>query len=354
MKHTSQNDFGRPVEAVQTGECVDKWEALDALTLAATAFDLSHRTLSVLKALLSFHPGRLIRSEMQAAIVFPANKTLATRLNGMPESTLRRHLATLVARGIVSRHDSANRKRFARHKGSGLTLAFGFDLSPLARNWDTIAHLAKQARDTATQIAALRVEIAQMRQVLLTAHCDDTLTENARIMLRRKTSLADLITLRDMLETHIMSTTDTQNERHIDTISINLSVSETQTEPQTSNEDAQNEAMLTATVTACKEYQSFYPQPHRHWNDVICNAQSLSIMMGIDANVYQSAMHAMGAKQAATVVIYMLERLNTIANPGGYLRRLTQMADAGRFNIKTLIGNWAQNAELSADNYKYT
>ncbi|WP_368040322.1 helix-turn-helix domain-containing protein [Ruegeria atlantica] len=69
---------------------------LSALTTASADFDISHRTLTVLKALLTFLPDRDIPTEPGMAVVFPANRTLSERLNGMPESTLRRHLARLV------------------------------------------------------------------------------------------------------------------------------------------------------------------------------------------------------------------------------------------------------------------
>lgn len=93
---------------------VDKWQILDALSAAAEEFELNHRTLSVLRALITFLPAREITAELNSCIVFPSNRTLSERLHGMPESTLRRHLAKLVELGIISRHDSANRKRFAR------------------------------------------------------------------------------------------------------------------------------------------------------------------------------------------------------------------------------------------------
>ena len=75
--------------------------------------------------------------------MFPSNRKLMERLNGMPESTLRRHLASLAEIGIVTRKNSPNRKRYARRAGEGALMAFGFDLSPspvtqprfLMRHW---------------------------------------------------------------------------------------------------------------------------------------------------------------------------------------------------------------------------
>lgn len=51
-------------------------------------------------------------------IVWPSNEQLMARANGMPATTLRRHLAVLVDCGLIIRRDSPNGKRFAR-KGRG-------------------------------------------------------------------------------------------------------------------------------------------------------------------------------------------------------------------------------------------
>ena len=64
-------------------------------------------------------------------------RTACCRLcaNGMPEATLRRHLAALVAAGILLRRDSPNGKRYVREGGEGRE-TYGFDLSLLiARGW---------------------------------------------------------------------------------------------------------------------------------------------------------------------------------------------------------------------------
>ena len=60
----------------------------------------------------------------------PSNRLLQARANGMPEATLRRHLAALVAAGILLRRDSPNGKRYVREGGEGRE-TYGFDLSLL-------------------------------------------------------------------------------------------------------------------------------------------------------------------------------------------------------------------------------
>jgi len=157
MKQDHPTSFGRHVSAVpvarpdENAGLVDKWKLLDALTQASDHYGLNHRTLSVLRALLGFHPDRMIGAQPLSTIVFPANKTLSARLGGMPESTLRRHLAALIGAGIVSRHDSANRKRFARGRAGSTAVAFGFDLSAFARQAAQIEANAQRALQMASQ-----------------------------------------------------------------------------------------------------------------------------------------------------------------------------------------------------------
>jgi len=162
MKQNHQTSFGRQIPVVlikpdstnNDTPLIDKWLLLTALTQAAEDYGLNHRNLSVRRAFLSFHPDRMITAAPLGSVVFPANSTLSDRLAGMPESTLRRHLAALVAAGIIIRHDSANRKRFARGRARGGRVAFGFDLSPLARMAPQISARAQaiQRRDAEAQI----------------------------------------------------------------------------------------------------------------------------------------------------------------------------------------------------------
>lgn len=206
MKHATQTQFGRPVEAVLTKSTIlatDKWDALAALTDAAEHFELSHRTLGVLKALMTFLPGRIISPIAGEAIVFPSNRTLSHRLNGMPDSTLRRHLAHLVKLGIVTRHDSPNRKRYARRVGQGIGIAFGFDLSPLARQNQMLIDVATTARDTRDAISAMRDTIAVQRHQLLERGGVTATTETTRMVLRRKSDLATLTKLHETLTAEI-------------------------------------------------------------------------------------------------------------------------------------------------------
>ena len=195
MKHAHQSQFGRPevvclTQGVSTpsapNNLADKWEMLNLLTRAAPLDELSHRTLTVLRPLMTFLPDRLISPTPHSVIVFPSNKTLSTRLNGMPESTIRRHLSQLVKVGIVSRHESPNRKRFARRAAVVGQVAFGFDLSPLARE---MVHLMAQVQHMGAEAethAALRANLGHLRQTLIELRGPCDITDHAFKVLRRK------------------------------------------------------------------------------------------------------------------------------------------------------------------------
>ena len=366
MEHASQIAFGRVDQCGRLAGTHDKWDLLAALTHAAAEFELSHRTLAVLKALLTFFPERGIPAEPDSAIVFPSNRKLMERLNGMPESTLRRHLASLAGAGIVSRKNSPNRKRYARRAGGGNQLAFGFDLSPLARHAGQIFDAALAAKSRAEHLALLRDKVAVLRQTLIEAAPGQAqdLVEAVRKPLRRKPCEDGLSQAAEALQKEIsalpeaeeenrpalpaagMSGSRSQNERHIQDSDKSDSDSEEQPLSRKKNkaehqgppaDSAEKGHELTDVLRACQEFQAFFPGRLRNWQDADRLAEKLSPMMGIDMPVLSDARAAMGRKDAATAVLCILEKMGTIRSPGAYLRRLAQKARAGQFSIAPML-----------------
>ncbi len=143
------NDTGR----------ADKWQLIRALCEARAAFGLSDRAITVLEALLSFHPERELDGTAPV-VVFPSNAELSLRSRGMADATLRRHIAALVEAGLILRRDSPNGKRYCRRDAQGaVESAFGFDLSPLALAAGGIHQAAEEARTEARACRTLRGEI---------------------------------------------------------------------------------------------------------------------------------------------------------------------------------------------------
>ncbi|WP_082645712.1 plasmid replication protein RepC [Phaeobacter sp. CECT 5382] len=394
MKHASQSEFGRPrtaalsqhpakgshASATAPTDPYDKWALLQALTDAATLYELNHRTLGVLKALLTFWPDRTLTPDVNSCIVFPSNRVLASRLNGMPDSTLRRHLAKLVSLGVVSRHASANHKRFARRITGAVQQAYGFDLSPLARHSDHLVQQAAQARTAHHQLMILRDHVAVLRQSRLEQNPACPLVEEARQVLRRKPDLDALTGLKTALSEALsnqdtpparprfcdlaaaeMSTTDVQNERHIqdslkqdfDSEGLEKNASETALENSelTLSNDCSDKARLETKSTcpahrdlelnqilgSCSEALAFFPNPVRSWQDLLHLGDRLAPMLGIDQPVLSQAKQHMGPLEAAISVLCILQRASEIRSPGAYLRRLAQKASAGGFSVRPML-----------------
>ena len=156
MEYTPISPFMRPIshahlrvverpEASVPGKPVNKWELLRELSKAQAAFGVSERDLTVLQGLLSFFPDDALGGNTEM-VVFPSNKAICERLNGMPCSTMRRHIARLVDAGLLMRRDSPNGKRYVRKHGEE-RVAFGFDLSPLYCRSEEVARAAEAVRE---------------------------------------------------------------------------------------------------------------------------------------------------------------------------------------------------------------
>jgi len=349
---------------------VDKWHVLDALTDARAALNLSHTDLAVLSALLSFHPTREI-TQHPAPIVFASNKALAGRLNGMPDSTMRRHLTRLITAGIVCRQDSPNGKRYVRRSRDGqVARAFGFDLTPLIQRADEFDATAEQMRQQAADLATLRETVSLMRRDLMVLGQDadewDELLETARTGLRRKPNKAHLLTLKMALQDALnivdqqpdateMNSSARQNEQHYQKTNKDTSdLKEAENKAVPAPNDRQNQQEVHVTlqqvIATCPTIQSYFPDEMRSWHQLENSAVKIAPMIGVGNDVLIKLHAALGGTQAAIAILCVLERLTTIANPAGYLRKLSQKASAGQFNLLNLLKTVEKHVELSADN----
>lgn len=143
---------------------VNKWDVLRDLASARKHFALTDRDLNVLQALLSFHPEPTLRSG-GALVVYPSNRAICERMNGIANSTMRRHLARLVESGLIARRDSPNGKRYTR-RCHGDSVAFGFDLSPLPSRINEIRAAALAETEAQEQLKMARETVSLMRRDL--------------------------------------------------------------------------------------------------------------------------------------------------------------------------------------------
>lgn len=370
---------------------VNKWEVLRELAAARAAFGLSDRDLSVLQTLVSFHQAAILGGNDGALIVHPSNKSICERLNGMPCSTMRRHLSNLVQTGFVVRRDSPNGKRYARRYGDE-KIAFGFDLSPLVRRFREVCEAAEAVRAAEERYNRLRATVSLMRRDLaglaeygrslrpdlgLWDQLSDLSALTARD-LRRKLEMVELRRIegvlgaaldqaRDLLEgsdTGNMSTNDAISEQHYQNsnkdpndpeprlkkarvedgsldrphggLETHCRDGESDPPPQPEDQHLPN-IPLGLVLTSCREFKTYAEQPVRHWHDLVRVADVVRPMMGISPSAWDEAKRCMGPEEAAVVVVAMLERFDDIRSPGGYLRFLSTKAAVGEFSCGPMI-----------------
>ncbi|QIE47686.1 replication initiation protein RepC (plasmid) [Pseudohalocynthiibacter aestuariivivens] len=393
MEYTPISPFMRPIshahlrvierpEASVPARPVNKWELLRELSKAQAAFGVSERDLTVLQGLLSFFPDDALGGNAEM-VVFPSNKAICERLNGMPCSTMRRHLARLVEAGLLQRRDSPNGKRYVRKHGED-RVAFGFDLSPLYCQSEEIARAAEAVREAEERVRRLREVVSLMRRDLaaLAEFGDETqpglgfwdqLRDKAALTaraLRRKLSIEDLAAYRadlealldqarniiDGPETEEMNTNDAQSERHhhnsnkesidfepaLEKSGVAAGVPDVDTNEPVADVDEQDtrhlpKIPLHLVIAACPSLKTFYQGEIRHWHQLFDAACHVRPAMGISTSAWEEAQRFMGPEQASIVVAAMLERFADIRSPGGYLRALTTKAAAGEFSCGPMV-----------------
>lgn len=397
MDYTPVTPFRRPINAAilhyqaaaqqdipPSG--VNKWEALRELAAARIAFGLSDRDLSVLQALVSFHQATIVGGNHSETVVHPSNKAICERLNGMPCSTMRRHLANLVQTGFVVRRDSPNGKRYARRYGDE-KIAFGFDLAPLAQRFVEVCEAAEAVRAAEERYKRLRTTVSLMRRDLAglvdygrSLRPDRAIWDQASDLcvltardLRRKLDFAELQqmesalsealnAIRDLLEpvqSQDMSTNEVTNEQHYqnsnkDSYDFEPRLEKAQGEGSASDpatalvaEGSTDEPVsvdnnlpripLGLVLAACSEYRTYAERPVRHWHDLVRVADVIRPMMGVSPSAWDEAKKYMGPEEASVVILAMLERFGDIRSPGGYLRSLSAKAALGEFSCGPMI-----------------
>ncbi|MGR3490858.1 MAG: plasmid replication protein RepC [Shimia sp.] len=393
MEYTPISPFMRPIshdhlrvierpEASVPGRPVNKWALLRELSKAQATFGVSERDLTVLQGLLSFFPDDALGGNAEM-VVFPSNKAICERLNGMPCSTMRRHLARLVEAGLLQRRDSPNGKRYVRKHGEE-RVAFGFDLSPLYCQSEEIARAAEAVREAEERVRRLREVVSLMRRDLAAlAEFGDEMQPGLGIWnqlrdkailtaraLRRKLSIEDLRAYRadlealldqvrniiDGSETEEISTNDARSEHRYHNSnkeSVDLEpaleksgaaagVPDVDRDEPVADVDEQDTRHLPKTplhlvIAACPSLKTFYRGEIRHWHQLFDAACHVRPAMGISASAWEEAQRFMGPEQASIVVSAMLERFDDIRSPGGYLRALTAKAVAGEFSCGPMV-----------------
>jgi replication initiation protein RepC len=349
---------------------VNKWAIFRTLTQIRERLGVSDRGLSVLNALLSFHPETALmlpKARDGAAedsddagdlscdlVVFPSNRQLAARAHGMADRTLLRHLTDLVAAGLIIRRDSPNGKRYARRDASGqdrFSQAFGFDLMPLIARAGEFERLAEEVKALARQRHLRKERISLLRRdvsKLIGLGLDEGVAGDWEAFGRR--AMALMTPLRRIREDSALTTLETDlavlkaqitkalesnlnvenpagNDRHT---GVHQSNSNTQGyhDLEPSSEEAGGEAELhTAADTRCsdKAGNSAFPlgmvmeacpdvKEYAHagrvktWSDFLAAAAAIRPMIGISPDAWREAQEALGQRDAHVAVAAILQR----------------------------------------------
>ncbi|UGA48994.1 replication protein C (plasmid) [Bradyrhizobium quebecense] len=354
----------REVGGFRGSKSVNKWQVFRDICAARSELNVSDRALTILSALLSFHPGTVLVAGCRKPVVYPSNRRLTMRAHGVAPSTLRRHLASLVKLGLLVRRDSPNGKRYVRRDANGASVqAFGFDLSPLITRAEEFAQLADHISKQREALRALREEATLARRdiVKMIAVCAEEgvkadwpaihlqLQEVVRPLPRRasREALESVVQKRWALAAAIVAIL----QRHTETIKGERlaitdipplavqeeSPAETPTIPIPNGKTQSITIPLRCVVEACPDFADYAAGNILTIQDMIATASLVRPLLGVSWSAWREACSVMGEVQASATLAAILQRGDSIKNAGGYLRTLTQRAAAGAFSIWSML-----------------
>jgi len=357
---------------------VHKWHVFQHIKEARQVLGATDRALTILHALLSFHPETALNADGEL-IVWPSNEQLMARANGMPPTTLRRHLAVLVDCGLIIRRDSPNGKRYARKsQGGEIEQAYGFDLAPIvarAEEYKTLAG-AVQAEKKAFRVAKERLTILRRDIVkMIEAGLDEGVPGNWKRFQQAYQEIAGRIPrtaprqlleslggemeklwreIRELLETFAQTQNPDANESHsgchIQNSNPDLpseSKSSLAKKAEADGNAAANhnlrslpkrELPLGIVLDACPNMRWLIKGGEiRHWKDLLAAAELARPMLGISPSAWREAREVLGDQQAAITLAAIHQKADQINSAGGYLRSLTDRAKDGKFSVWPMI-----------------
>jgi replication initiation protein RepC len=383
--HTSTTPFGRRSmtlamlaaqkegKEVPDGTVADKWQVYRNLCEGKSIVGIGDRALAVVNALLSFYPDSELSGE-NGLVVFPSNAQLSLRAHGMADATLRRHLATLVDCGLITRRDSPNGKRYARKdRGGDIEEAFGFSLAPLLARAPEFEEAAERVRADTRALRLMRERITLHRRdihKLIEAAVEEDVPGDWGGLWRRFRAVVEAIPRRatvadlapivadlakiheevdKLLEIHMNSMNPSGNESQSErqqSDSNTDSISEFEpalekagatAEPRTRNAEPPKTYPLGLVVKACPDMVDYAVDGIANWRDLMATAAQVRGYLGVSPSAYADALEALGQENTAIVIACILQRAQHINSAGGYLRALTEKARAGQFSVGPVL-----------------
>ncbi|WP_269214042.1 plasmid replication protein RepC [Brucella pseudogrignonensis] len=360
---------------------VNRWLVYRHLCIAKATFGINDRCLAVLNALLSFYPENEL-SARNGLVVFPSNRQLALRAHGMPESTLRRHLASLLDAGLIIRRDSPNGKRYAHKTDAGeIEEAFGFSVAPLLERASEIAKVAeaivadakhlKRTRERLTLCRRDCLQLLDTAELLEQGDVHQAYHDQYRAIVDRIPRRAtceqldaifnELSVLRGEIA-NCMNFNDDAEElsvnhahigrQHIESEPESLlktnkeNLFDIKKEPVQSSQPGlipakarlQNvDVSLDLVLRTCPDIHDYATTPIRSWRELSDACHVVSSFLGIAQSVYREAQLFLGQERTSAIIAWLLQRIAGIQSAGGYLRFLLNKARISDLSVSKLL-----------------
>jgi len=343
---------------------------------AVTRKELSASAREAEKALGLSAPQRLVLSQLVACwgelamdrlLVWPSNQRLMSA-TGLSERAVRNAVRALIEYQLVIPKDSPNGKRYAVRDADGTIVdAFGFDLTPLyARRGEWTAAVAEQKRlkehlkRSFDEITICRRAAEEALIALAQYHpaVDRTQIESSLTTLKARTPKRSGSTLPEGLleawkelqkraeEAFYQAGCGGTKCRQIE--AEKGSPSETcdkgsQVDGQSARADRlPSQPLLPALIAEACPVVSNYVRPITDVADLVAAGHFLRASLGAHPSAWNEAVEEIGAIQAATAVIYVLQLYdddvssgrNRIRNAGGYFRSIVRMIKAGAIDLE--------------------
>lgn len=366
MKHTQTLNI-KPKRQPSTID--PRWHALNVVQSVKESLGLRDRDIAVLRGLLTF-----IRQEdwQHGLMVYASNTTLQSRCDGIDERTLRRRLAKLCDAGLITRHQSPNRKRYVvRDEHNHVVLAYGFDLLPLRNGIAQLEIHAAEQRRAEAKILSLK-SILRDRIFKLTLYYESSGTNLPDLsaynrLLRRKASVQDLVTSISAIE-NIFSALDKSDQTVSSAIVLTDSVSQIDRHIQSSNKEyidkegavEKYNAPETTTnangisfeecLSAAKSAMEYTNEKPQDWHDLDKLALLLGPAIGLMPNLIARAYQVLGKRGGTLAILGMVEAFSRIKKPNNYLQAMMTRASSVGLNIRKMFRSLTRNTRFPAGN----
>lgn len=326
-----------------------KWDLLRVVEQSREALGLRGTSVAILRAMISLIKGEVIApSRPDGHICFASNATLAERAH-VSVQTVERHLARLIALGLLERQASGNGKRWARRNAAGqVVLVSGLSLLPLLTRHGELTATARAAQETRDRLRLLvdrcRLALARLRDMAGDLPLVQALLAGAAKSLRRKPKEAPLTALlADILgEIEAINAgrpvetrgNDTQDEGQKETNIIQFD------EKTLDHAEPQDVDMETAFPRLCSDLRHLQT---RH----ACARKLDEIAAHLSLGPIWHRLRELGPALSFMILGNVYENIDRLRNPAGYANSLGQRCARGEIGSRQLMRTRAAHQQRS-------